>query len=107
MAPKPDKKPTAVVTTWALHDPMQKDHIASVYRRVHEILATGGIFINGDFVKPESSTFPYEGGRIMPSEHLELLSAAGFNNPEFLGMYEENPDNPTMANNYAGFLVIK
>ena len=101
------KKPTAVVSTWALHDLMRKERIASVYRRVYEVLAAGGILLNGDFVKPESSTFPYEGGRIKPSEHLELLSDACFTNPEFLGMYEENLDNPTTANNYACFLAIK
>ena len=101
------KRPHVIVSTWALHDLFDKKNIYSVYKTCNELLAEGGLLLNGDFIKPEESAHVYEGGRIKPSEHLELLQKAGFHNPECLEEFEKSIDNPTTANNYACFKAIK
>ncbi len=104
---KIESTPDVIVSTWALHDLFEKKNIANVYKTSFEILAEGGLFLNGDFIKPEESTYEYEGGRIKPGEHLELLRKAGFKDPKCLGEYEKSVENPTTANNYACFKALK
>lgn len=99
--------PDVIVSTWALHDLFEKNNILNVYKTCHKILPSNGLLLNGDFVKPEESTYEYEGGRIKPSEHLELLRKVGFHGPECLEEFEKSVDNPTTANNYACFQAIK
>ena len=99
--------PDVIVSTWALHDLFDKKNILSVYKTSNIVLQSGGILLNGDFIKPEESRHEYEGGRIKPSEHLDLLQKAGFQDPVCLGEFEKSIDNPTTANNYACFLAIK
>lgn len=100
-------KPEVVVSTWALHDLFSKENILEVYKGVYNILSEGGVFLNGDFIKPESSTHDYEGGRIKPSEHLQLLQEAGFTAAICLEKFDTDVVNPTTANNYACFKATK
>ena len=97
------KAPKVVVSTWALHDLFSQENIASVYQRTKEALQPDGLFLNGDFIKPETSTFEYEGGRIKPSVHLDLLESVGFQSAVCLKEFEKDVLNPTTANNYACF----
>lgn len=98
--------PGAIVSTWALHDLGAEAHIAAVYRRALAVLPPGGLFLNGDFVKPDESTFEYEPGRITPTLHEELLRNAGFRDVARLVYLEKDVTNPTSANNYACFVGI-
>ena len=95
--------PKAVVSTWALHDLFSSKNIEFVYRKTKSILQPNGVLLNGDFIKPEDSTFEYEGGRIKPSVHLNLLDEVGFHSAVCLKEFEKNVLNPTTANNYACF----
>jgi len=99
--------PKSIVSTWALHDLLNKENIFNVYRSAFEILPQGGKLINGDFIKPEGTNFDYEIGRINPSEHIELLRKSGFNHCSCIGMFEEDVDRPTTSNNYACFKAVK
>lgn len=100
-------KPQNIVSTWALHDLLSSENIFEVYKMAFEILPKGGKLINGDFIKPEKSKFVYEAGRIKPSEHLEFLKLAGFQNYVCLKIFESNIENPTTSNNYACFVAVK
>lgn len=95
------KRPGAIISTWALHDLGSERAIANVYAACHRTLPDGGVLINGDFIKPDGTTFEYEPGRISIGRHRELLKTAGFQNPECLAHLEKNVENPTPANNYA------
>lgn len=100
---KISQAPKAVVSTWALHDLFSAKNIEFVYLKTREILQPQGVFLNGDFIKPETSTFEYEGGRIKPSVHLNLLHSVGFQSAICVKEFEINIVNPTTANNYACF----
>ena len=99
--------PKIIVSTWALHDLFNQQNILSVYKNTILILQKGGIFLNGDFIKPEESNAEYEGGRIKPSSHLALLKSAGFKAVKCLKEFEKNLHNPTTSNNYACFYAEK
>ncbi len=99
--------PTIIVSTWALHDLFTKKNILNIYKTSYGILPGGGLLLNGDFIKPEKSKYEYEGGRIKPSEHLELLRKVGFQYAECLEEFEKSLENPTTSNNYACFKAIK
>ena len=101
------RKPNVIVSTWALHDLFEKKNIHMVYKICYKILPARGLLLNGDFIKPEESRHDYEGGRIKPSEHLELLGKIGFKDPQCLEEYEKSVDNPTTSNNYACFKATK
>ncbi len=101
------KQPDAIVSTWALHDLFSQDNIFKVYKIAYNILPKGGILLNGDFIKPESSPFEYEGGRIKPSTHLALLMNAGFDSVSIIKELEKNVMEPTTANNYSCFMAVK
>ncbi len=101
------KNPDVVVSTWALHDLFNNNNIFNVYKSVYKILPKDGVFLNGDFIKPEGSNHEYEGGRIRPSEHIKLLRAAGFKSVKCLEEFEKDVENPTTANNYACFRAKK
>jgi SAM-dependent methyltransferase len=92
----------ACVSTWALHDLGGPDATFKVYRDCAGLLAaSGGVLLNGDFVKPEGTAFVFEAGRFEVSRHLELLRWAGFARCECLEMFEEEIESPTPAQNYA------
>lgn len=99
--------PQYIISTWALHDLLKKQSILNVYKSAYDVLPKEGKLINGDFIKPEDSTFEYEKGRIKPSEHLDLLISCGFRKVECLKIFEENKEKPTTSNNYACFVAIK
>ena len=101
------RQPGAIISTWALHDLGGQQAVADVYARCHEILPKGGILMNGDFVKPDSTSWTYEAGRFAVDRHLELLRLAGFQEPASLALYEHNIENPTSAQNYACLMAVK
>jgi hypothetical protein len=81
--------------------------VADVYARCYEILLVGGVLLNGDFIKPDGTTWSYEPGRFEIHAHLQLLREAGFENPSSLALFEHNLDNPTAAQNYACLTGVK
>jgi SAM-dependent methyltransferase len=101
------KRPGAVISTWALHDLGGQRAVADVYARCYEALPTGGVLVNGDFIKPDGTTWEYEPGRFEVSRHLELLRKAGFSDPKSLAYLEPNLANPTPAENYACLVALK
>ncbi len=101
------KQPGAIISTWALHDLGGQQAIADVYARCYETLPAGGVLVNGDFIKPDGTTFDYEPGRFEVGRHLELLRNAGFRNPKSLAQFEQNLKDPTAAQNYDCLVAVK
>lgn len=105
----PDRLPRpvhAVVSTWALHDLGGQQNTLAVYRASAEALGDKGVFLNGDFVKPDRTAHVFEPGRFETSRHLELLRTAGFRGSECLAMLEQEIESPTPAQNYACLKAI-
>jgi SAM-dependent methyltransferase len=101
------KQPAAIISTWALHDLGGQQAVADVYARCYEVLPRGGVLMNGDFIKPDGTSWTYEPGRFEVDQHLELLRQAGFKDPASLALFEHNLDNPTPAQNYACLMAVK
>jgi hypothetical protein len=101
------RQPGAIVSTWALHDLGGQQAVADVYARCHEVLPEGGVLMNGDFIKPDGTSWTYEPGRFEVGRHLELLGQAGFKEPASLAMFEHNLDHPTAAQDYACLIAVK
>lgn len=93
-------KPGAIITTWTLHDLGGKEQTRQVYETCRSLLPSGGVFLNGDFVKPEGATQRFEPGRFPVARHLELLRSAGFREARCLLRLETEIANPTPAQNY-------
>lgn len=91
----------AIVTTWSLHDLGGEEQTATVYAACAGALAPGGLFLNGDFIRPADSRHDYEPGRFGIDRHLELLEAAGFEESACLALFEQELEAPTAAQNYA------
>jgi predicted O-methyltransferase YrrM len=90
----------AIVSTWALHDLGGEAQTTSVYRRCRSLLPSGGLLLNGDFVKPEGTRHEYEPGRFVVSRHLEILRQVGFREAQCLVYLETELEQPTSAQNY-------
>jgi SAM-dependent methyltransferase len=101
------QQPGAIISTWALHDLGGQEAVANVYARCYEVLPKGGILINGDFIKPDGTSWTYEPGRFEVDRHLDLLRLAGFQNPRSLALFEHNFDSPTAAQNYACLIATR
>jgi len=101
------QQPGAIISTWALHDLGCQEAVANVYARCYEVLPKGGILINGDFIKPDGTSWTYEPGRFEVDRHLDLLRLAGFQNPKSLALFEHNLDSPTAAQNYACLIATR
>jgi SAM-dependent methyltransferase len=101
------RRPGAIISTWALHDLGSQQAVADVYARCYETLPEGGVLINGDFIKPDSTTWDYEPGRFEIGRHIELLHQAGFSDPKSLAHLEPNIENPTAAENYACLVAVR
>jgi SAM-dependent methyltransferase len=101
------QQPCAIISTWALHDLGGQEAVANVYARCYEVLPKGGILINGDFIKPDGTSWTYEPGRFEVDRHLDLLRLAGFQNPKSLALFEHNLDSPTAAQNYACLIATR
>lgn len=97
------KSPKVIVSTWALHDLFSEENIHSVYLNTAKVLGNKGLFLNGDFIKPDGVNMDYEKGRIEIATHLKLLKAAGFQSVQCLKEFEIDVVNPTTSNNYACF----
>lgn len=93
----------AIVSTWALHDLGSQENVEVVYRSCAQVLHDGGIFLNGDFIKPDKAIYGYEPGRFKISKHIEILRRVGFKYAECLVVLEEEIESPTAAQNYACF----
>jgi SAM-dependent methyltransferase len=100
-------KPDAIISTWALHDLGGQEPVRNVYARCFELLAEGGVLVNGDFIKPDGTSWDYEPGRFETGRHLDLLREAGFNKPKSIAHLEPNIENPTPAQNYACFVAFR
>jgi SAM-dependent methyltransferase len=101
------RQPGAIISTWALHDLGSQQAIGDVYARSYEVLPAGGVILNGDFIKPDGTSWTYEPGRFEVGRHLELLGQAGFKEPASLALFEHNLDHPTSAQNYACLIAVK
>jgi SAM-dependent methyltransferase len=101
------RQPGAIVSTWALHDLGGQQAVADVYARCYEVLPEGGVLMNGDFIKPDGTSWTYEPGRFEVGRHLELLGQAGFKEPTSLAKFEHNLGHPTAAQNYACLIAVK
>jgi SAM-dependent methyltransferase len=101
------QQPGAIISTWALHDLGGQEAVANVYARCYEVLPKGGILINGDFIKPDGTSWTYEPGRFEVDRHLDLLRLARFQNPKSLALFEHNLDSPTAAQNYACLIATR
>lgn len=101
------QQPGAIISTWALHDLGGEQAVADVYARCYEVLPNGGMLMNGDFIKPDGTSWDYEPGRFEVDRHLDLLRRAGFKSPKSLALFEHNLDNPTAAQNYACLMATK
>jgi hypothetical protein len=101
------KTPGAIVSTWALHDLGSQQAVADVYARCYETLPVGGVLVNGDFIKPDGTTFDYEPGRFEIGRHLELLRKAGFAHPRSLAHFEPNIADPKGFENYACIVAVR
>ena len=101
------RQPGVIISTWALHDLGSPKAVGDVYARCYETLPPGGIFLNGDFIKPDGTDWSFEPGRFEISAHLDLLQQAGFRNPEMLAQFEINLESPTAGQNYACLMGVK
>ena len=101
------QQPGAMISTWALHDLGSLQAAKNVYKRCYETLPPGGVLVNGDFIKPDGTTFEYEPGRFPISRHLNLLKDVGFSDSQCLAHLEPNIEDPTSAENYACFAAIR
>ena len=99
----------AIVSTWTLHDLGSRKHVSTVYGTCARILQDGGLFLNGDFIKPELATHEYEPGRFEITTHVQLLQRVGFRDAHCLAVLETELESPTAAQNYACFkgLAVK
>ncbi|MBF0266019.1 MAG: class I SAM-dependent methyltransferase [Gammaproteobacteria bacterium] len=97
----------AVISTWALHDLGTQGNIFTVYDKSYQALTEGGIFLNGDFIKPDKTNHAFEGGRFETGKHIEMLNKIGFINPTCIELFEIEKNNPTPAQNYACLKAIK
>lgn len=91
----------AIVSTWALHDLGSEANTGHVYQACCALLPPGGVFLNGDFVKPDGTRHEYEAGRFEVARHLDILHAAGFRDAQCLVYLEHEIEHPTSAQNYA------
>jgi len=101
------RPPHAIVSTWALHDLGSQQAIANVYGQCFDALPGGGVFVNGDFIKPDGTDWDYEPGRFETARHLDLLREAGFVKPRSLHHFEYEIEQPTAAQNYVCLVATK
>ncbi|MEM9355546.1 MAG: class I SAM-dependent methyltransferase [Pseudomonadota bacterium] len=104
---KLSRQPDAIISTWALHDLGGRDPVADVYARCYEALPAGGVLVNGDFIKPDGTSWDYEPGRFEIDIHLDFLRKAGFSDPKSIAHLEPNIDTPTAAENYACLVAVR
>jgi hypothetical protein len=101
------RAPGAIISTWALHDLGSQQAVADVYARCYETLPEGGVLANGDFIKPDGTSYEYEAGRFEIGRHLEFLRKAGFAAPVSLAHFEPNTKDPKSSENYACLVAVK
>ena len=68
----------AVFSLQAFHDLGGIDALEAIYRRIHGLLAPGGILVNADFVIPFEKDYPERPRRLPVETHQGLLSSLGF-----------------------------
>lgn len=97
----------AVISTWALHDLGSQNNIFKVYEKSKQTLIDGGLFLNGDFIKPDETFHEFEGGRFEVARHLEMFQETDFKEYSCLKLFEIETQNPTAAQNYACLRAVK
>lgn len=97
----------SIISTWALHDLGSQEATEVVYRNCARILPEDGLLLNGDFIKPDGTSYDYEPGRFEIAKQLEILNRAGFDDSCCLATFEAEIDSPTAAQNYACFRGIR
>jgi SAM-dependent methyltransferase len=83
-----------IVSTWALHDLGSELLTEKVYSACRAILRSGGILLNGDFIKPDNAKHRYEPGRFEIGRHIQLLKRVGFSQAECLITLESEMETP-------------
>jgi len=68
----------AVFTLQTLHDLGGVEALETVYRRIHGLLAQGGVLVNADFVVPFDKDDPERPRRLPVETHQDLLSSLGY-----------------------------
>jgi hypothetical protein len=101
------RQPGAIVSTWAPHDRGGQQAVAEVYARCFEVLPEGSILMNGDFIKPDGTSWTYEPDRFEIGRHLERLRRVGFKEPAVLALFEHILDHPTASQNHACLIAVK
>jgi len=96
----------AIVSTWALHDLGGQAQVEHVYTGCARVLASRGLLLNGDFIKPDGARQEYEPGRFPIATHIDMLRRVGFETAECLRVFEEELAAPTPAQNYACFRAV-
>ena len=78
--------PQAIVSMSAIHhlEPTEK---RALYERCYEVLAPGGVFINGDEYRPDSDA-DYLAALVRWADHKEAATAAGQIPPSFAATFE-------------------
>ena len=104
---KLSRRPDAIISTWSLHDLGGQRPVADVYARSFEALPEGGVFVNGDFIKPDGTAFDYEAGRFEVGIHLDMLRHAGFSDPRSIAEFEWNLVDPSTADNYVCLVATR
>ena len=72
------EKVQAVVSLQSLHDLGGETEVARMYGLAHEILVSGGLFLNADLIVATAQEQAQHPGRCTVARHLELLRAQGF-----------------------------
>ena len=98
---------SAIISTWALHDLGSRENVEIVYKSCAQVLQDGGLFLNGDFIKPEKTRYEFEPGRFRIVDHLAILRRVGFERAGCLESFEEELQSPTAGQNYACFRGVR
>ena len=102
-----DEPINAIVSTWSLHDLGNPDNINLVYNKSYNTLCEKGVFLNGDFIKPDGAIHEFELGRFEIEKHIDMLKKVGFRDVKCMANFETEINSPTPSQNYACFRAIK
>lgn len=72
----------AIVSSQALHDLGEMQHVEKVYTRSRSLLKPGGLLLNADLVLSPDHENETEGGRLKAHHHLRLLTTLGYDRVE-------------------------
>ena len=64
----------------SIHDLGGEAEVSRIYGLAHQLLKSGGIFINADLIVQPGEVLPNNPGRCSIPKHLELLTNHGYTN---------------------------